>query len=77
MHEQPNGAYTGEVSAPMLQELGVDGVILGHSERRQYFNESDDALARKVLVALDAGLEPILCVGESLTSGSRVRLRRC
>jgi triosephosphate isomerase len=67
MHEQPNGAYTGEVSAPMLQELGVDGVILGHSERRQYFNESDDALARKVLVALDAGLEPILCVGESLT----------
>jgi triosephosphate isomerase (TIM) len=67
MHEQPNGAYTGEVSAPMLQELGVDGVILGHSERRQYFNESDDALARKVLVSLDAGLEPILCVGESLT----------
>ena len=67
MHEQPNGAYTGEVSAPMLQELGVDGVILGHSERRQYFNESDGALARKVLVALDAGLEPILCVGESLT----------
>jgi triosephosphate isomerase len=67
MHEQPNGAYTGEVSAPMLQELGVDGVILGHSERRQYFNESDDALARKVLVALDAGLQPILCVGESLT----------
>jgi triosephosphate isomerase len=67
MHEQPDGAYTGEVSAPMLQELGVDGVILGHSERRQYFNESDDALARKVLVALDAGLEPILCVGESLT----------
>jgi triosephosphate isomerase len=67
MHEQPNGAYTGEVSAPMLQELGVDGVILGHSERRQYFNESDDALARKVPVALDAGLEPILCVGESLT----------
>jgi triosephosphate isomerase len=67
MHEQPNGAYTGEVSAPMLQELGVDGVILGHSERRQYFNESDDALARKVLVAVDAGLEPILCVGESLT----------
>ena len=47
----------------MLQELGVDGVILGHSERRQYFNESDEALARKVLVALDAGLEPILCVG--------------
>jgi triosephosphate isomerase len=65
MHEQPNGAYTGEVSAPMLQELGVDGVILGHSERRQYFGETDEALARKVPAALRAGLEPILCVGES------------
>jgi triosephosphate isomerase len=66
MHEQPQGAFTGEVSAPMLLELGVRGVILGHSERRQYFSETDDALARKVLVALDAGLEPILCVGETL-----------
>ncbi|HKH23138.1 MAG TPA: triose-phosphate isomerase [Solirubrobacterales bacterium] len=65
MHEEPEGAYTGEVSAPMLVELGVNGVILGHSERRQYFRESDQALARKVPVALDAGLEPILCVGES------------
>jgi triosephosphate isomerase len=66
MHEEPEGAFTGEVSAPMLLELGVRGVILGHSERRQYFNETDDALARKVLVALDAALEPILCVGETL-----------
>jgi len=66
MHEQPEGAFTGEVSAPMLLELGVQGVILGHSERRQYFNESDEALAKKVLAALDAGLEPILCVGETL-----------
>jgi triosephosphate isomerase (TIM) len=65
MHEEEQGAYTGEVSAPMLVELGVNGVILGHSERRQYFNETDEALARKVPVALDAGLEPILCVGEN------------
>jgi triosephosphate isomerase len=65
MHEEPEGAFTGEVSAPMLAELGIDGVILGHSERRQYFNESDEALARKVPAALGAGLEPILCVGEN------------
>jgi triosephosphate isomerase len=65
MHDQPEGAFTGEVSAPMLIELGVDGVILGHSERRQYFGESDEALARKVPAALGAGLEPILCVGEN------------
>jgi triosephosphate isomerase (TIM) len=65
MHEADSGAFTGEVSAPMLQELGVDGVILGHSERRQYFGESDEALCRKVPAALGAGLEPILCVGES------------
>jgi triosephosphate isomerase (TIM) len=65
MHEQPEGAFTGEVSAPMLLELGVRDVILGHSERRQYFGENDEALARKVPAALDAGLEPILCVGES------------
>jgi triosephosphate isomerase len=65
MHEDDSGAFTGEVSAPMLRELGVDGVILGHSERRQYFNETDEALARKVPAALAAGLEPILCVGET------------
>ena len=64
MHEEDSGAFTGEVSAPMLLDLGVQGVILGHSERRQYFNETDEALARKVPVALEAKLEPILCVGE-------------
>ena len=65
MHEQEVGAFTGEVSAQMLVELDVEAVVLGHSERRQYFNETDEALARKVPAALAAGLEPILCVGES------------
>jgi len=69
MHEEPRGAFTGEVAAPMLTELGVDGVILGHSERRLLFGESDEALARKVPAALGAGLTPILCVGE--TEGER------
>jgi len=65
MHEQGGGAFTGEVSAPMLLELGVEGVVLGHSERRQYFGETDAALSRKVPKALDSGLLPILCVGET------------
>jgi triosephosphate isomerase len=65
MHQAPEGAYTGEVSAAMLVEIGARGVVLGHSERRQYFCETDRALAEKVPAALDAGLEPILCVGES------------
>ena len=65
MHEEDAGAFTGEVSAPMLLELGADAVVLGHSERRQHFGETDAALARKVPKALDAGLLPILCVGET------------
>lgn len=65
MHQEAEGAFTGEVSAPMLVEAGVQGVILGHSERREYFAESDRALALKVPAALDAGLVPILCVGET------------
>jgi triosephosphate isomerase len=65
MHQQENGAFTGEVSAPMLTELGVDGVVLGHSERREYNCETDRALQDKVPAALEAGLKPILCVGES------------
>jgi triosephosphate isomerase (TIM) len=65
MHEEESGAFTGEVSAPMLVELDVEAVVLGHSERRQHFAETDEALARKVPAALAAGLEPIFCVGES------------
>jgi triosephosphate isomerase len=65
MHEDDSGAFTGEVSAPMLAEVGVDAVLLGHSERRQFFGETDEALARKVPAAIAAGLEPVLCVGES------------
>ncbi len=65
MHQAPEGAFTGEVSAPMLREIDVAGVILGHSERRELFGETDRALQLKVPVALDAGLLPILCVGET------------
>ncbi len=69
MYFEDTGAFTGEVSAPMLLDIGVDGVILGHSERRQYFGESDEALARKARRAVEAGLQPILCCGE--TDGQR------
>jgi len=65
MHHAAEGAFTGEVSAPMLQELEVAGVILGHSERRELFGETDRALQLKVPAALEAGLQPILCVGET------------
>jgi triosephosphate isomerase len=65
MHYAPEGAFTGEVSAAMLLEVGVEAVILGHSERRQYFAENDTELAQKVRVALDSGLLPVLCCGET------------
>jgi triosephosphate isomerase len=65
MHFDESGAFTGEISAPMLVELDVEAVVLGHSERRQFFGETDGALAKKVPAALAAELEPILCVGES------------
>jgi triosephosphate isomerase len=65
MHQAHEGAFTGEVSAAMLSEIGVQGVILGHSERREMFGETDKALAQKVPAALDGGLIPILCVGET------------
>ncbi len=69
MHHEQEGAFTGEVSPLMLSEAGVPGVVLGHSERRQYFGETDRALALKVPAALAAGLTPILCIGE--TEGER------
>jgi len=65
MSEAPQGAFTGEVSAPMLTELDVHGVVLGHSERRGLFGETDRALQLKVPAALEAGLRPVLCVGET------------
>jgi triosephosphate isomerase len=66
VHWATEGPYTGEVSAPMQVELGVAGAIVGHSERRQYFGETDETVARRSLAALDAGLRVIACVGESL-----------
>jgi triosephosphate isomerase len=76
MHEAEKGAFTGEVSAPMLLEAGVSGVVLGHSERRQYFCETDKALQRKVPAALAAGLTPILCVGETEEERDRGDMER-
>ena len=65
MYHESAGAFTGEISPPMLSEVGVRGVVLGHSERREHFGETDRALALKVPAALAAGLTPILCVGET------------
>jgi triosephosphate isomerase len=65
MHHEAQGAFTGEVAPPMLVEVGVQGVILGHSERRELFSESDRSLQLKVPAALQAGLLPVLCVGET------------
>ena len=66
MHWEAEGAFTGEISAPMLLDFGVRYVILGHSERRQYFGETDEYVRRKTVAALRAGLTPIVAVGESL-----------
>lgn len=67
LYFEDKGAYTGEVSADMLKDLGVEYVIIGHSERRQYFNETDITVNKKVIKALEKDLLPILCVGETLT----------
>lgn len=66
VHPDVSGAFTGEISVPMLQEVGCEAVIVGHSERRQIFGETSDFVARKVRAALAGGLVPILCVGETL-----------
>jgi triosephosphate isomerase len=76
MHQEENGAYTGEVSAAMLTEIGIDGVVLGHSERREHYCETDRALQEKVPAALEAGLRPILCVGESEEERERGETQR-
>ena len=65
-HWAESGAFTGEISAEMLRELGVQYVIIGHSERRQYFGETDETVAKRLRAALNAGLKGILCVGETL-----------
>ena len=66
VHFEPNGAFTGEVSVSMLQELGIGYCVIGHSERRQYFAETDETVNKKLKVLIEAGITPILCVGESL-----------
>ncbi len=66
VHFEPSGAFTGEISVPMLEEIGVDYCIVGHSERREYFGETDETVNRKLKALLAAGITPILCVGESL-----------
>jgi triosephosphate isomerase len=65
LHFEDSGAYTGEVSAPMLKEIGVQYVVIGHSERREYFNETDSTVNKKVHKALEYGIHPILCCGET------------
>ena len=64
VHFEKSGAYTGEISADMLVEVGVEYVVIGHSERRQYFGETDETVNKRTLAALEAGLKPIVCVGE-------------
>jgi triosephosphate isomerase len=76
MHYADSGAFTGEVSPRMLQELGVKAVVVGHSERREYYNENDPDLARKVRAALDVGLMPVLCVGETEEERERGETKR-
>ncbi|WMJ76370.1 MULTISPECIES: triose-phosphate isomerase [unclassified Sedimentibacter] len=66
MHFEDKGAYTGEISPLMLKEMGIEYVIIGHSERRQYFNETDETVNKKLKSALEYGIIPILCVGETL-----------
>ena len=66
MHYEEKGAYTGEISGKMLKSIGVEYVIIGHSERRQYFNETDETVNKKIKAAFENKLNPIVCVGETL-----------
>lgn len=68
MNQHEKGAYTGEVSAAMLKEVGCEYVIIGHSERREYYHETSEAVAEKCAAAVSAGLKPIVCIGESLAT---------
>lgn len=67
VHFEEKGAFTGEIAANMLTEIGVDYVIIGHSERRQYFGETDETVNKRTIAAINGGLTPIICVGETLT----------
>ena len=71
VHFEKSGAFTGEISADMLTDLGVEYVVIGHSERRQYFAETDETVNKRTKAALAGGLKPIICVGEAWTSVSR------
>ena len=71
-----NGAFTGEISADMLKEIGVEYVIIGHSERRQYFGETDESVNKRLKQALKNGLKPIVCVGETLTEREKNKTKR-
>lgn len=66
VHHQPGGAYTGEISIPMIEEIGCTAALIGHSERRQYFGETDAEISRKAKALLDKGITPIICIGETL-----------
>ena len=75
VHWEEKGAFTGEISAKMLLELGVEYVIIGHSERRQYFGETDESVNKRTKAALAAGLLPIVCVGETLEQREKNRTK--
>ena len=75
VHWAEKGAFTGEISAKMLCELGVEYVIIGHSERRQYFGETDTTVNQRTIAALNAGLKPIVCVGETLDQRQKNRTK--
>ncbi len=73
MHWEDSGAYTGEISPLMLKEIGIDYCIIGHSERRQYFNETDETVNKKIKSALRHGIKPIVCVGETLEDREKAK----